>query len=114
MEPKKDFVLIRDGEDANAIELVTLTGQQHSNPQFVRSTGNRLYVYTRTDQADSRRGYRFVYFMFFCTMFILRYFVHISLSIGTFISILILSWIVLQIEIFSQIRPKKYFFNFCV
>ena len=65
MEPKKDFVLIRDGEDANAIELVTLTGQQHSNPQFVRSTGNRLYVYTRTDQADSRRGYRFVYFMFF-------------------------------------------------
>ena len=78
MEPKKDFVLIRDGEDANAIELVTLTGQQHSNPQFVRSTGNRLYVYTRTDQADSRRGYRFVYFRFFlCTMFNLRFTLYI-------------------------------------
>ena len=32
---------------------------EQDNPQFVRSTGNRLYVYTRTDQADSRRGYRY-------------------------------------------------------
>ena len=82
MEPKKDFVLIRDGEDANAIELVTLTGQQHSNPQFVRSTGNRLYVYTRTDQADSRRGYRFVNFMFFMYNACFKvYIVHNLLSI---------------------------------
>ena len=62
MEPKRDFVLIRDGEDATALELATLTGQQQLNPQFIRSTGNRLYVYTRTDQADSRRGYRYVYY----------------------------------------------------
>ena len=99
MEPKKDFVLIRDGEDANAIELVTLTGQQHSNPQFVRSTGNRLYVYTRTDQADSRRGYRFVNFMFFMyNVYCKVYIVHNVLSIvqtGIFFFFFVLTGIVL-------------------
>ena len=58
MEPGRDFVLIRDGEEPTAVELVTLTGRQTDNPQFVVSTGNSLYIYTRTDQADSRRGYR--------------------------------------------------------
>ena len=59
MEPKKDFVLVRDGKDATAQELATLSGRREENPQFVRSTGNYLYVYTRTDQADSRAGYRY-------------------------------------------------------
>ena len=59
MEPGKDFVLVRDGDDATAQQLAKLSGTQDDNPQFVRSTGNALYVYTRTDQADSRRGYRY-------------------------------------------------------
>jgi len=63
MEPGRDFVLIRDGEEPTAVELVTLTGRQTDNPQFVVSTGNSLYIYTRTDQADSRRGYRIKYYV---------------------------------------------------
>ena len=58
MEPGRDFVLIRDGDEPTAAELVTLSGRQTDNPQFVVSTGRSLYIYTRTDQADSRRGYR--------------------------------------------------------
>ena len=56
MEPDKDFVLIRDGARADAKELARLTGTRDQNPQFVTSTGNKLYIYTKTDQADSRRG----------------------------------------------------------
>jgi len=63
MEPQKDFVLIRDGGDPTSPKLKTLTGKQADNPQFVVSTSNRLYVYTRTDQADSRRGYRMKYYI---------------------------------------------------
>ena len=62
MEPDKDFVLIRDGDSPNSKVLATLTGKTEANPQFVTSTGNKLYVYTKTDQADSRRGYRIKYY----------------------------------------------------
>jgi hypothetical protein len=41
MEPEKDFVLIRDGEEPDSPELRTLTGRRGDNPQFVVSTGNR-------------------------------------------------------------------------
>ena len=63
MEPGKDFVLVRDGDSPTSPQLVTLTGRQGDNPQFVVSTDNSLYVYTRTDQADSRRGYRIKYYV---------------------------------------------------
>ena len=62
MEPEKDFVLIRDGERADAKELARLTGTRDQNPHFVVSTGNKLYLYTKTDQADSRGGYRIKYY----------------------------------------------------
>lgn len=62
MEPEKDFVLVRDGDLPNSKVLATLTGKTESNPQFVTSTGNKLYIYTKTDQADSRRGYRIKYY----------------------------------------------------
>ena len=41
MEPEKDFVLIRDGEEPDSPELRVLTGRRADNPQFVVSTGNR-------------------------------------------------------------------------
>ena len=41
MEPGKDFVLIRDGEEPDSPKLRTLTGKMEENPQFVVSTGNR-------------------------------------------------------------------------
>ena len=61
MEPDKDFVLIRDGETANHPVLATLTGS-HTKESFISSTGNKLYVYIRTDQADSRKGFRIRYY----------------------------------------------------
>ncbi|HIE82489.1 MAG TPA: hypothetical protein EYQ00_00970 [Dehalococcoidia bacterium] len=60
MEPDKDFVLIRDGPTANDPVLATLTGDKSN--QFITSTGNHLYIYTKTDQADSRRGYHIKYY----------------------------------------------------
>ena len=61
MEPEKDFVLIRDGDTANHPVLATLTGS-HTKESFISSTGNKLYVYIRTDQADSRKGFRIRYY----------------------------------------------------
>ena len=31
MEPHKDFVLVRDGDEATALELATLTGRQQEH-----------------------------------------------------------------------------------
>ena len=61
MEPEKDFLLIRDGEDANAPVLASLTGK-NIKQNFISTTGNKLYFYTKTDQADSRKGYRIRYY----------------------------------------------------
>ena len=61
MEPEKDFVLIRDGPTADDRVLATLTGNKPKRT-FISSTGSQLYVYTKTDQADSRRGYRIRYY----------------------------------------------------
>ena len=61
MEPEKDFVLIRDGDTANARTLATLTGKNNQQ-SFISSTGNKLYIYTKTDQADSRRGFQIKYY----------------------------------------------------
>ena len=61
MEPEKDFLLIRDGEDANAPVLASLTGK-NVKQNFISTTGNKLYFYTKTDQADSRKGYRIRYY----------------------------------------------------
>ena len=52
----------RDGDSADSKELARLTGTRDKNPQFVVSTGNKLYLYTKTDQADSRRGFRIRYY----------------------------------------------------
>ena len=60
MEPERDFILVRDGEGPDAPVLKKLTGSKP--PQFVVSTGNQLYVYIHTDQADSRRGFRIKYY----------------------------------------------------
>ena len=57
-----DYSNYRDGDRADAKELARLTGTRDKNPQFVVSTGNKLYLYTKTDQADSRRGYRIRYY----------------------------------------------------
>ena len=54
--------IFSDGDGADAKELARLTGTRDKNPQFVISTGNKLYLYTKTDQADSRRGYRIRYY----------------------------------------------------
>ena len=62
LEPGNDFVLVRDGAEPDSPRLRRLTGRKEDNPQFVVSTGNQLYIYTRTDQADSRLGYRIKYF----------------------------------------------------
>ena len=61
MEPDKDFVLIRDGPSANDRVLAKLTGS-FSKDNLIVSTGNKLYVYTKTDQADSRKGFRIKYY----------------------------------------------------
>ena len=61
MEPDKDFLLIRDGETANAPVLATLTGKNVAQ-KFISSTGNKLYFYTKTDQADSRKGFKIRYY----------------------------------------------------
>ena len=53
---------LRDGGRADSKVLARLTGTRDQNPQFVTSTGNKLYLYTKTDQADSRRGYRIEYY----------------------------------------------------
>ena len=60
MEPERDFILVRDGEGPDAPVLHKLTGSKPT--QFVVSTGNQLYVYIQTDQADSRRGFRIKYY----------------------------------------------------
>ena len=61
MEPDRDYLLIKDGDSADSPTLAKLTG--HSNhPRFVVSTGNKLYLYTKTDQADSRKGYRIKFY----------------------------------------------------
>ena len=60
MEPERDFILVRDGAGPDAPVLQKLTGSKP--PQFVVSTGNQLYVYIQTDQADSRRGFRIKYY----------------------------------------------------
>ncbi len=62
MEPVNDFVLIRDGPGPEDTILAILSGKQEDNPRFVVSTGKDLYIYTQTDQADSRRGYRIKYY----------------------------------------------------
>jgi hypothetical protein len=61
MEPEKDFVLIRDGATADDQVLATLTGSDKKH-EFIVSTGSQLYIYTKTDQADSRKGYRIKYY----------------------------------------------------
>ena len=44
MEPEKDFVLIRDGENANAPILATLTGSEVKR-SFISSTGNKVCLH---------------------------------------------------------------------
>ena len=66
------YFLFSDGARADAKELARLTGNRDQNPQFVTSTGNKLYIYTKTDQADSRRGYRIKYYEG-CNVVINRY-----------------------------------------
>ena len=72
LEPGNDFVLVRDGAEPDSPRLRRLSGSKEDNPQFVVSTGNKLYLYTRTDQADSRLGYRIKYFTG-CSVTINRY-----------------------------------------
>ena len=72
LEPGNDFVLVRDGAEPDSPRLRRLSGRREDNPQFVVSTGNKLYLYTRTDQADSRLGYRIKYFTG-CSVTINRY-----------------------------------------
>jgi hypothetical protein len=62
MEPDKDTVLIRDGSTSTAPVLATLSGQASDHPRFIVSTGPSLYLLTRTDQAESRRGFRIKYY----------------------------------------------------
>lgn len=63
LEPKRDFVLIRDGPSADDRVLARLSGTlEDLESQFIVSTGNQLYVYTQTDQADSRKGFRIRYY----------------------------------------------------
>lgn len=61
MEPERDFVLIRDGAGPNDRVLAKLSGVESDNPQFIVSTGHKLYVYIQTNQADSRRGFHIKY-----------------------------------------------------
>ena len=61
MEPKNDYVLVRDGPEADSRQLALLTGQVSDNPLYIQSTGDSLYLYVRTDLSDSRRGFLFNY-----------------------------------------------------
>ena len=63
LEPVRDLVLVRDGDRADSPALAVLSGRNvDGNPHAIVSTGPALYVYTQTDQADSRKGYRFRYY----------------------------------------------------
>ncbi len=74
LEPVRDLVLVRDGDRADSRTLAVLSGAAASNPRAVVSTGPALYVYTQTDQSDSRKGYRFRWESEKMCRFLLRFF----------------------------------------
>ena len=55
-----------------------MTGTRDKNPKFVVSTGNKLYLYTKTDQADSRRGYRIRYYEGNVGIDIIQFFIYLN------------------------------------
>ncbi len=61
MEPSKDYVLVRNGGQSDSRRLALLTGDSSSNPTYLQSTQEQLYLYIHTDLSDSRRGFRFRY-----------------------------------------------------
>jgi len=63
MEPLKDYVLIRNGPEADAQKLALLTGRTEDNPTYIQSTEEAMYLYIHTDISDSRKGFRFRYSM---------------------------------------------------
>ncbi|CAL4066082.1 unnamed protein product [Meganyctiphanes norvegica] len=57
-----DYLVIRDGSDSSAPELVRLQGSNSGvNEEFV-STGNNLYFYFRSDSSVQRSGFKFNWF----------------------------------------------------
>uniref|UniRef100_T1IXR4 Uncharacterized protein n=1 Tax=Strigamia maritima TaxID=126957 RepID=T1IXR4_STRMM len=58
MEADQDFVLVRDGIRSEDAELARLSGSLESNPRFIMSTSNKIYLYIRTNFGDSRRGFK--------------------------------------------------------
>ena len=64
MEPLKDYVLVRNGPEADAEQLALLTGRSSDLPfTYLQSTSESMYLYVHTDLSDSRRGFRFRYSM---------------------------------------------------
>ena len=59
----KDYVLVRNGPESNAERLALLTGGAKSNPVYLQSTNEAMYLYIHTDLSDSRKGFRFRYSM---------------------------------------------------
>ncbi|CAB4057448.1 unnamed protein product [Lepeophtheirus salmonis] len=61
LEPVKDTIIVRDGIKPTDTVLAKLSGTAINNPQFIISTGDSLYIYIQTSQADSRRGFQLKY-----------------------------------------------------
>ena len=54
MEPGKDYVLIRDGPEADAEKLAVLTGKAEDLPSYLQSTTEAMYLYIHTDLTRGR------------------------------------------------------------
>ncbi|GAB0094394.1 sushi, von Willebrand factor type A, EGF and pentraxin domain-containing protein 1 [Sergentomyia squamirostris] len=61
LNPAQDYVLIRDGEGPKSRPIARLTGNAKDNVNVIISTGNKLYVYFKTNLGDSRKGFSFRY-----------------------------------------------------
>ena len=54
MEPGKDYVLIRNGPEADAEKLAVLTGKAEDLPSYLQSTTEAMYLYIHTDLTRER------------------------------------------------------------
>lgn len=62
LNDERDFILIRDGENAHSKPAARLTGSAvNDHNKVIISTGNKLYIYFKTALGESKRGFRIKY-----------------------------------------------------
>ncbi|XP_055681349.1 sushi, von Willebrand factor type A, EGF and pentraxin domain-containing protein 1 isoform X2 [Lutzomyia longipalpis] len=61
LNPIQDYVLVRDGDSPKSRPIARLTGRGADNVKVIMSTGNKLYVYFKTNLGDSRKGFSLRY-----------------------------------------------------